>query len=610
MTYQPIENYSIIGDLNTVALVAMNGSIDFMCFPHFDSPSVFAALLDKDNGGRFHIEPLLDNVRHKQIYLPDTNVLVTRFLAPRGSAELTDFMPAQQVAHAHRLVRMVKAVRGDLTFRLTCHPRFDYARASHSVELLEDEVLFVANTEPRLVLRLRTPYSAKKVDGGADIEFTLKAGETASFVLEQLEPGEERHSPSARDDYAEQALESTIKFWRGWIGQSSYQGRWREMVNRSALTLKLLTSYTHGSMVAAPTFGLPEVFGGERNWDYRYAWIRDASFTVYALIRLGLTEEAGAYMGWIEDRCKDLNADGSLQIMFALDGHKTLEEQTLPNLAGYRNSQPVRIGNAAYRQLQMDIYGELMDSVYLYDKHGDYVHHDLWMNLVKLIRWVTHNWKTADEGIWEIRGEGQHFLYSRVMCWVALDRGIRLAVKRSLPAPVERWRKVRNAIYRDVLENFWDEKRGTFVQYKGSQAVDASMLLMPLVKFISPTDPRWLSTLRAIEEDLVEDALVYRYRLDSEAAHDGLNGEEGTFTICSFWYVECLARAGQLEKARYNFEKLLGFANHVGLYAEELNTVGEHLGNFPQAFTHLALISAAFDLNRRLDAPDNGRQAS
>ncbi|MFZ0389919.1 MAG: glycoside hydrolase family 15 protein, partial [Calditrichia bacterium] len=339
--------------------------------------------------------------------------------------------------------------------------------------------------------------------------------------------------------------------------------------------------------------------GGSRNWDYRYTWIRDASFTVYALIRLGYTDEAANFMRWIEARCNELEPDGSLQIMYGIQGQHKLTEEQLTHFEGYHQSTPVRIGNAAYNQLQLDIYGELMDSVYLYDKYGSPISYDLWQNLIRLLDWVCKNWEQADEGIWEVRGGRHEFLYSRVMCWVALDRGIRLANKRSFPGPLDQWLECRNRIYRDIYKNFWNEKRKAFMQYKKANALDASNLLLPLVRFISPTDPRWLSTLNAIEENLVYDSLVYRYRVEHESI-DGLLGEEGTFTMCSFWYVECLSRAGDLQKARFYFEKMLGYANHLGLYAEELGRCAEHLGNFPQAFTHLGLISAAYDLNRRL----------
>jgi GH15 family glucan-1,4-alpha-glucosidase len=361
----------------------------------------------------------------------------------------------------------------------------------------------------------------------------------------------------------------------------------------------LLTSQSHGSIVAAPTFGLPESVGGERNWDYRYTWIRDASFTLYALMRLGYTEEASAFLHWIEKRCRELKSGTPLQVMYRIDGRCELPEKILKNFEGYQKSQPVRIGNAACKQLQLDIYGELMDSVLIYDKHGEPISYDFWMNLRTLVDWACKNWEKPDAGIWEVRGQPQPFLYSRVMCWVAIDRAIQIARRRSFPAPLVRWLRMRDEIYKNIYETFWNPQLKSFVQYQGAQTVDASSLLMPLVKFISPTDPRWKSTLKAIEKNLVEDSLVYRYRRP-KAAPDGLPGGEGTFSMCSFWYVECLARAGDLKQARFIFEKALGYANHLGLYAEQLGPCGEHLGNFPQALSHIALISAAWNLDERL----------
>lgn len=599
MTYQPIENYGIIGDLDTVALVGMDGSIDFMCFPHFDSPSIFAAILDHRRGGRFQIAPVLGGARQKQLYVPDTNVLLTRFLSRDGVAEVSDFMPVAEREHTHRLIRRAKTIRGEVVFRVVCDPHFDYARATCRVESKDQEVLFISEGKDRTALRLRTPVPLGVQNGAAMAEFTLRAGETAAFVLEEAHAGED--SASAAPHYVADAFKDTVNFWRRWVARSTYRGRWRETVNRSALTLKLLTSRSHGSIVAAATFGLPEQIGGERNWDYRYTWIRDASFTLYALIRLGYSEEAAAFMKWIEGRCAHCHEDGTLQIMYGIDGREDLTEETLPHLEGYMKSAPVRIGNSAYNQLQLDIYGELLDSVYLYNKYCGPISHDFWETLERSIGWVCANWRRTDEGIWEVRGGRREFLYSRLMCWVAIDRGIRLAQKRSFPAPLDEWYKVRDEIYREILEHFWDARRQAFVQYKGSTTLDAASLLMPLVKFVSPTDPRWLSTLKAIEEDLVDDSLVFRYRI-GDAAQDGLAGEEGTFNMCSFWYIECLARSGDLEKARFYFEKMLGYANHVGLYAEELGPHGEHLGNFPQAFTHLALISSAHYLDRMLSA--------
>jgi len=598
VSYQPIENYGIIGNLETVALVGNDGSIDFLSFPEFDSPTIFAALLDAEKGGRFCITPHLVHAKRTQMYLPDTNVLVTRFLASTGVAEIIDFMPIADDDHRSAIVRRVRTVRGSVRFQVECAPRFDYGRAAHTAHRRKDSILFRSKGRDKASFRLRSTRRMDLRGGDAVADFSLHAGESVDFYLENAVP--EQSSGHHLAEWCEQSFDATTKYWHKWSSHSNYKGRWREVVQRSALTLKMLTSRKHGSLVAAATFGLPEGIGGERNWDYRFTWIRDSSFTLYALLRLGYTDEASAFMNWIEARCDELEPDGSLQIMYGIDGRHRLDEKVLTHFEGYERSTPVRIGNAAYDQVQLDIYGELMDSVYLFDKYGSPISIGLWRNLVRLIDWVCKNWRRKDEGIWEVRGGKREFLYSRLLCWVAVDRGLRLAEKRSLPAPVVRWRKVRDAIHAEIHTKFWSEQRRAFVQHKGAETLDAACLLMPMMRFISPVDPRWLSTLDAIGKDLVDDSLVYRYKV-GHAASDGLTGEEGTFTMCSFWYVECLARSGQLDRARLLFEKMLGFSNHLGIFSEELGPSGEHLGNTPQAFTHLGLISAAFALNRALD---------
>ena len=602
MAQQPVENYGVVGDRYTIALVGKDGSIDFMCFPQFDSPTIFAALLDPERGGRFQLAPESADARHVQLYLPDSAILLTRFLFAEGVAEVSDFMPVESLTRA--LVRRVKTVRGEISFRMLCAPRFDYGRARHRVERRSElEWVFASEGADRTAFVLRSDVPLSPVDGDAVASFRLRAGQSASFIIEEAAPG--RPATSTAPDYVSESFKWTADFWRRVVARSTYRGRWREIVNRSVLTLGLLSSHAHGSMVASPTFGLPERLGGDRNWDYRYTWIRDASFALYAVQRLGFTH-ARAFMEWVEARCGELRPDGSLQVMYGIDGRHQLPEETLAHWSGYGGSQPVRIGNAAHGQLQLDIYGELMDAVYLYNKFAEPISYDLWRNLVRLIEFVCAHWREPDEGIWEVRGGRKEFLLSRVMCWVAVDRAIRLASKRSFPAPLARWYEVRDAIYQDVFEGFWDPARRTFVQHKGARTTDASTLLMPLVKFISPTDPRWLSTLRAIEQELVEDSLVFRYR-PRDAAPDGLTGEEGTFNMCSFWYVEALARAGDVDQARFIFEKMLGYANHLGLYSEELGPRCEPLGNFPQAFSHLALISAAYCLDREMDAAGRPR---
>jgi GH15 family glucan-1,4-alpha-glucosidase len=606
MTYQPIENYGMIGDMHTVALVGVDGSIDWLCVPRFDSPSVFAAILDDGKGGRFKIAPVSDDVTCKQFYWPETNVLITRFLGPDGAAELTDFMPVGRAIsggkHRLQLIRRVTTVRGILKFRMECRPAFNYARDVHTATITADGATLVSTS---LSLGLATEQPLEKIDGAVVSEFTLSEGETAVFVLRHLSP-ESGCGISTSAEEAEDLFRRTVEFWQRWIGQSRYAGRWREMVHRSALALKLLTYQPTGAIVAAPTCSLPESIGGERNWDYRYAWIRDAAFTVYAFLRIGLSEEAEQFMHFLASLCREPGPGGSLQIMYGIDGRKHLVEETLDHLDGYMGSKPVRVGNGAYNQLQLDIYGELLDAAYLYNKHGTPISYDLWTSLRTLTDWVCDNWHRKDEGVWEVRSGKQDFVYSKLMCWVALDRAIRLADKRSFPAPRERWLKVRDEIYEDIVSKGWNEKRQAFVQHYGSESLDAANLMMPLTFFMSPTDPRMLATLDATllpldKGGLTANSLVYRYNI--KEAGDGLSGGEGTFNICTFWLVEALTRAGRqsrLEEARLIFERMLGFANHVGLYAEETGYRGEALGNFPQAFTHLALVSAAFNLDRAL----------
>lgn len=605
MQYQPIENYGVIGDLNTVALIGLNGSIDFMCFPNFDSPSIFAALLDKEKGGYFHIQPVLNEMKNKQLYLPDTNVLLTRFLSESGVGEITDFMPVEELYSGKDLIRRVTTVRGNVKYSMHCRPRFNYGRSDHTVEVISDtEVILTSKGGDHTILRLQSSVPLQVDNGDIIAIFDLAPNETADFLLEHVD---KKHT-TERDfsGFITESLFSTVNYWKDWVAQSTYSGRWLDVVNRSALVLKLLTSCNYGSIVAAPTFGLPESIGGKRNWDYRYTWIRDASFSVYALLRLGYSKEAKAFIGWVEKLCQDIKGQNRLGIMYAIDGHRQLKEENLSHFEGYKQSSPVRIGNNAYGQLQLDIHGELLDSIYLFNKYIELISYDFWKDLERQIDWLSENWNQPDEGIWEVRGGKQNFLYSRLLCWVAFDRAIKIAKARSFPYnPV--WSRERDKIFNLIFSDFWDKDKKAFMQYPGSSTVDASVLLMPLVRFISPRDPRWLSTLERIEAELVSDSLVYRYKPDL-AASDGFVSHEGTFSMCTFWYVECLSRSGQLEKARFYFEKMLGYANHLGLYSEQLGFRGEHLGNFPQAFTHLGLISAAYNLNKQLNDRRNNNE--
>jgi GH15 family glucan-1,4-alpha-glucosidase len=607
MAYQPIEHYGIVGNMRTAALVGIDGSLDWLCLPHFDSPSVFAALLDDRKGGRFRIAPAGDDFRRKQFYWPDTPILITRFLHEDGVGEVEDYMPVGGAgAVPDELIRRVRVVRGSVSFRLECYPAFDYARATHQSHLDVHGARFEG---PGLSLGLAAPVPLTREGDGVVADFTLREGENATFALRLLDP-EDRTGRCPGVDEAEELFRDTVAYWRRWLSKCTYTGRWREMVQRSALTLKLLSFEPTGAIVAAPTCSLPEAIGGVRNWDYRYTWIRDAAFTLYGLLRVGFTEEAARYRNWLKERWHDADSTGAgpLQLMYGIDGRADLPEETLDHLEGYRGSRPVRIGNGAARQLQLDIYGELMDAVYLHNKYVEPIGYDGWRRLRRLVDWLCDNWHREDEGIWEVRGGRRHFVYSKVMCWVALDRGVRLADKRSFPADRGRWLQVRDEIYEEVMAKGWDPQRQVFVQAYGSDALDASSLLMPLVFFMAPNDPRMLTTLDAIRRPrsaggLAADGLVYRY--DPAAAPDGLGGREGTFNMCSFWLVEALTRAGRtdpsrLEEARLLFEQMLGYANHLGLYAEQTGNSGEAVGNFPQAFTHLALISAAFNLDRML----------
>jgi len=596
MAFQPIENYGVIGNMQSIALVGMDGSIDFLCYPDFDSPTVFAALLDDKKGGKFQIRPQLSNLRVRQLYLPDTNILLTRFLAKEGVAELTDYMPIEQDGEQpNEIVRTISVIRGNLHFEMCCQPRFNYAAGKHELQRSDHCVTFLPADSFCPPMSLYATVALEERSHDVISAFTLKAGEKATFILGS--PRAKGQPPEI--DLLGRRFLDTAQFWKSWISKSNYKGRWREMVHRSALLLKLLISRKHGSLIAAPTFSLPENIGGVRNWDYRFTWLRDASFTLYALIRLGFVDETEAFIEWLKDRLGDDAQRGPLQVMYGLDGRQKLDEISLDYLCGYENSRPVRVGNAAYEQLQLDIYGEMMDSIYLANKYGHAMSYRGWQDIQRLLEWLGSNWQHPDEGIWEVRGGPREFLHSRVMCWVAFDRALRLALKRSLSGPLDLWQRTRDEIRNDIFTNFWDSELQTFVQAKGTKEVDASALLMPMMRFISPVDPMWLATMRAIEKHLIEDTLVRRYEV--ERSHvDGLPGAEGSFTACSFWYVECLARAGDLEKAQLLFEKLLGYANHLGLYSEELGADGRHLGNFPQAFTHLAMISAATYLDRAL----------
>ncbi|REK86451.1 glycoside hydrolase family 15 protein [Streptomyces inhibens] len=607
--YPLIEDHGLLGDLQTAALVTTDGTVDWFCFPRFDSPSVFGALLDKDKGGHCTVRPLHATQATKQLYLPDTAILVTRFMTEAGAGEVLDFMPVTgtTVTAGHRLVRMVRCVRGSMTFEIEIAPRFDYGRKAHQLHVTEHGAVFASDDGVELTVHpIREPEDERLLDVLTDqhddlhFSLTLQAGQQRGLVLASAADGPPREISLA--EY-QQLFDDTVVFWRSWLGQSRYSGRWREAVERSAVTLKLMTYAPSGALVAAPTAALPEQLGGERNWDYRFTWIRDASFSVYALLGLGFTEEAKAFIGWLGDRVheragSDEDSD-PLNVMYKVDGSSDLEEQILDHWEGYARSAPVRIGNGAATQLQLDIYGEALDSIYFAHRHGIQLGHRGWTSLLTNLDWLADHWDQAGEGLWETRGGRKNFTYGRVMSWVAFDRALRLAESNGRPAAATRWHRARDEIYEQVMAKGWSQGRQAFVQHYGSDVLDSSLLRMATVGFITPDDPMWRSTLDAMEGKLVSDSLVYRY--NPEASPDGLRGSEGTFSLCTFMYVDALARAGRPDKARLVFEKMLGYANHLGLYSEEIDLTGRQLGNFPQAFTHLALIDAAITLNATLD---------
>ncbi|CAM5502377.1 glycoside hydrolase family 15 protein [Streptomyces aurantiogriseus] len=599
--YPPIADHGLIGDLQTAALVTSEGVIDWFAAPRFDSPSIFASLLDHADGGHFRFAPSSSEVTRRQLYYPDTAGVVTRFMSPDGVGEVIDHMPvirSRTPSDRHTVVRVVRTVRGTVRFALDCRPRFDYARADHTLEVTDRTATFRA---PGTTAYLQTTFPLERDGRDARGSVTLEAGQAAAAVFTVCEPDGAPPPPPTVDTITEE-LWDNIDFWQGWVRTSRYRGRWPDMVNRSAITLKLLTYAPTGAPVAAATMGLPEQVGGERNWDYRYTWVRDGSLSVRALLDLGFVEEAGQFIHWIGERLRDREgADGEpLQIMYRVDGDPRLTEEILGHFEGYRGSSPVRAGNAAADQLQLDIYGEALYAMSEgVEEIGQQVGYHGWKGLARLMDWLADHWDRPDEGIWETRGGRKDFTYSRVMCWAAFDNCLKLAEEFRRPADTQRWTRARDTILEEVMERGWSQKEQALVQHYGADVLDASLLLAPRVGFIAPRSPGWLSTLDAMDHRLVSDSLVYRY--DPAASPDGLRGSEGTFSLCTFLYVDALARAGRLPQARYTFEKMHTYANHVGLFAEEIGPSGEQLGNFPQAFTHLSLIMAATTLDEALD---------
>jgi len=586
--YRGIGDYGIVGDLRTVALVALDGSIDWLCLPHLDSPSVFGALLDDTKGGRFRVGPAGEHDA-TAAYLPETNVLRTRFRTRTGELELTDFMPVPFGGHEEReteqeLYRLLRATRGSVEVELLFDPRFDYARVRPALE-----------RGPRLLrasgagtgLALACSRDLGEGAGGA-ARWRLAAGETLELRL-RSGSGEGLRCDGAE---AARALAETAGAWRSWLGRretgrSVRLGHYQAMVDRSALALKLLSYEPAGTIAAAATTSLPEGIGGGRTWDYRYTWVRDAAFTLQALFSLGHLSETAGYLRWIE-RLLEGRGAGRLQIMYGLRGEEQLPEAELDHLDGYKGSRPVRVGNAAAGQRQHDIYGELLDAALRLSDYAGRVDVRLWPVLRGICDHAAAAWREPDHGIWEERGEPRHYVHSKVMCWVALDRGLEIARRYGFPAEFEAWEEAAAAIRADVLARGWSEAKGSFVRHYGTEELDASALLLPLLGFVPFDDPRARSTVEAVERELGAEGFLRRYTAD-----DGLAGGEGSFLLCSFWLVDCLVGLGRLGEAELLLRRLEGTANHLGLFAEQYDREWrEPLGNFPQAFTHIGYINS------------------
>jgi alpha,alpha-trehalase len=611
--FPPIADYGFLSDCHTGALVASDGSIEWMCMPHFDSPSIFGALLDR-GAGSWRVGPYGVYVPAGRRYIPGTNIIETTWMTPQGWIRVVDALtigpwhdnkegsshtrPPTDYDADHLLVRIIECIQGNVQVEIVCEPMLDYgatpaswdlvdsgAAGSCAVdcksELAEEMDASDGRTAFRLFSDIRMGIEGNRTHG----RHTMSEGEKRFCALSWTE---ELGGP-ATVEQAQEHLDRTSHFWRTWVAEGTYPDHmWRIHLERSALALKGLTFMPTGALVAAPTTSLPETPQGERNWDYRFCWMRDATFTLWALHALGLNWEADDFVQYLADM--ERNEDGSLQIMYGIKGQKDLTESTLDHLKGYENARPVRIGNGAYSQRQNDVFGAVLDSVYLHSKERDHIPDRLWPVLADQVKCASEVWKEPDQGIWEARGEPRHYVSSKLMCWVAMDRGARLAERRGEAENAEQWQALADEIKADILEHGVD-KRGVFRQHYETDALDASNLLVPLVRFLGPQDERVRATVMAIRDELTEGGLVLRYRTDE--TDDGLHGEEGTFLICSFWLVSALSEIGEHREAEHMCERLLSYASPLGLYAEELEaSSGRHLGNYPQAFTHLALINA------------------
>ena len=599
--YRPISDYGLIGDAHSCALVSSDGSVDWACFPRFDSRSVFGRLLDKNIGGHFTVRPL-DTVRTTRRYLPATNILETTFHTKKGTAVLTDFMPAHghdrpgdpnEIFPEQQIGRILKCTSGSVEFEAVCQPRFDYGAIVPHAMTLNPHSGYAHGGADALAFYSSAPMEVE--DNGFVARGRMDSGSTAYFSARYSHPTNHEIEVLGSTE-VKLHFEKTKRFWEEWSAKLTYEGPYRDDVLRSVLTLKALTYAPTGGLVAAATTSLPEAIGGSRNWDYRYTWIRDAAFALYALNIVGFVDEARAFKDWLERATAGRAAD--LQVMYGLGGERRLTEIELPHLEGYRRSRPVRIGNGAHSQFQLDIYGEVLDSAHLYRKYVGKLDDEYWEFCRDVAQFVIDHWKEPDDGIWETRGGRQHFVFSKVMCWVALHRAVLTVRDTGHDGDVVRWKAVMEEIRQDVLENGYDPEVGAFVQHYGSKTLDASNLMLPLVKFIKASDPRMRSTIEKTAKELTSPSgLVYRYR-DYD---DGIGGQEGTFTLCTFWLADNLILLGETDRARAMFEDLLGHSNDLGLFSEEVNPeTGEMLGNFPQAFTHVAVINTAVQLRKAM----------
>ena len=590
---QPISSYGVIGDMRTAALIGLDGAIDWCCLPRFDSGSVFAALLDPERGGTWSIRP-----QHPwtstQRYLPRTNILETTFRTGEGTARLTDFMPVDEDGRPSgphpEIHRHLRGLGGRVPMEMVFMPRFEYGARATRLELLGAGLYASDRTDQVLTLSSAKPFDWVLDAGTATTRFTIDKGEARWLVLRY---DDDDVHPVDRYESARK-LDITAAYWQRWAAGVRYRGPFRSMVKRSALALKLLTHAETGAIIAAPTTSLPETIGGVRNWDYRFVWLRDAAFTLAALDAVGHGREADAFMRFLKRVCRH-EGGGHLQIMYGIDGRRDLVERQLDHLSGYLGSRPVRVGNGAAGQLQLDVYGEVLETADIWRRNHEMTA-GTWRVLRGLVEWVSHNWHLPDSSIWEVRGEVRHYVFSKVMSWVALDRGIRMAEELALESDTGGWRGAREALRAEILSRGWSEAKQSFVQAYGSDALDAAALAIPMVRFLPWTDPRVQGTIRAVARELTsgDGDLVYRYR-----HHDGLEGEEGAFSICTFWLAQALAMIGERDRAERVFRRMLRHANHVGLYSEEIDPLtGRFLGNFPQAFTHIALINCAAALAR------------